>query len=425
MNKQEMRFDVMIVGAGAAGLMCAGVASQRGLRVALLDHHDKLAEKIRISGGGRCNFTNIHTTPEHFLSNNPHFCKSALARYTPHDFLQLLNRHHIGWHEKHRGQLFCDERSEGIITMLAKECDAGGVTWLRPCQIHEVIRHDGADVAQPLFELHTTAGILRAGQLVIATGGLSIPQIGATGWGYDIARQFGHRIVDTRPALVPLTFAPSDWQPFSMLSGLSVPVTVQTAQKPVRTSKKPITMGFAEDMLLTHRGLSGPAILQISSYWQAGQPLQINLHPQHDLYQTLLDCKQPSHDDHKKQLNTILASYLPRKLVDTWLAHHQHLNPQDDVMRRMCDLSHGVLQRVAQPLNAWQLIPNGTEGYKKAEVTTGGVDTRELDSHTMQSKRVAGLYFIGEVMDVTGHLGGFNFQWAWASAVACAKALIK
>ena len=397
-----LTFDAVVVGAGAAGLHCAAIAGQRGLQVLLIDHADKLAEKIRISGGGRCNFTNIDTGPANFLSANPHFCRSALARYTPQDFIALVQSHRIAWHEKHKGQLFCDDSAEDIIAMLLRECDAGRVTRWQPCAVRAV-RHDDAG-----FELDTARGLVRTKQLVIATGGLSIPKIGATDFGYRIARQFGHAIVETRPALVPLTFDPLTWAPFAALSGLSIEVQVEAGSG--KTAGR-----FLEDLLFTHRGLSGPAILQISSYWHAGTTLRLDLAPGHDLGAALLTAKH----DSRRVLGNELAELIPRRLADAWLAATPDLTAKPMPDQRDRDLA-----QLADRLHRWELRPQGSEGYRKAEVTAGGVDTRELSSRTLQSQRVAGLFFIGEVVDVTGWLGGYNFQWAWASAAACALALV-
>ena len=394
-------FDVAIIGAGAAGLHCAGVAGQLGLDVLLIDHADKVAEKIRISGGGRCNFTNRDTSPENFLSSNPNFCRSALARYTPQDFIALLQRHGIAWHEKHKGQLFCDHTSEDIITLLLRECGAGRVTRWQPCHTSGVQQGAGG------YTLTTDRGTARARRLVIATGGLSIPKIGASDFGYRVARQFGHPIVDTRPALVPLTFNASTWEPFVQLAGLSLPVRVQTGSGKTRGA-------FLEDLLFTHRGLSGPAILQISSYWQPGTPIRVDLAPQAALKVALAEAKRSS----RRKLVNELSELVPRRLAERWL------QDQPDLAERlMPDQRDRELGALAAQLHDWSLTPDGTEGYRKAEVTSGGVDTRELDSKSMESKRTGGLHFIGEVVDVTGWLGGYNFQWAWASATACARAM--
>jgi predicted Rossmann fold flavoprotein len=398
---ERLAFDAIIVGAGAAGLHCAGMAGQRGLKVLLIDHAEKLAEKIRISGGGRCNFTNLGTSPANFLSANPHFCRSALARYTPQDFIALVNAHRIPWHEKHKGQLFCDESSDDIIAMLVRECDKGRVTRWQPCAVREVRSSEG------VYELDTDRGTVRAAQLVIATGGLSIPKIGATDFGYRVARNFGHTLQETRPALVPLTFDPVTWEPFSALSGASLEVSIVTGSGKTRTR-------FLEDLLFTHRGLSGPAVLQISSFWREGHPVEIDLAPGRDLSLELVEAKSTS----RRQLGNELAELIPRRLAEAWLAASPDLAAKTMPEQRDRDLT-GLAQR----LQRWELKPQGTEGYRKAEVTAGGVDTRELSSQTMESKRMPGLYFIGEVVDVTGWLGGYNFQWAWASAAACGTAL--
>ncbi len=400
-------FDAIIVGAGAAGLHCAALAGQRGARVLLIDHADKVAEKIRISGGGRCNFTNRETTPANFLSANPHFCRSALARYTPQDFIALLQRHRIGWHEKHKGQLFCDTGSEAIIAMLLDECAVGGVTRWQPCAVHAVRR--GAD---DIFELDTARGPVRAGQLVIASGGLSIPKIGASDFGYALARQFGHAVVPTRPALVPLTFDPVTWAPFAALSGLALEVRIETGAAGADADAHG---SFVEDLLFTHRGLSGPAVLQISSFWRAGTSIRIDLAPGREVGGELLRAKLESR---RKLVNELAEATIPRRLADAWLAATPAL-----AERAMPEQRDRDLLQLAERLQRWHLRPQGSEGYRKAEVTAGGVDTRELSSKTMESLRVRGLYFIGEVVDVTGWLGGYNFQWAWASAAACAGGL--
>ena len=393
--------DAIVVGAGAAGLHCAAIAGQRGLKVLLIDHAEKVAEKIRISGGGRCNFTNRDTTPANFLSANPHFCRSALARYTPADFIALLQKHRIAWHEKHKGQLFCDDSSEQIIAMLLRECAAGGVAHWQPCAVHEVRR------TEPGFALDTDRGTVHAPQLVIATGGLSIPKICASDFGYRIARQFGHPIQETRPALVPLTFDPVSWAPFAALSGASLEVDIEAGIGKARGA-------FREDLLFTHRGLSGPAVLQVSSFWQPGTPLRIDLAPGRELRAELLQAKLVS----QRHLGNELAELIPRRLADAWLAATPAL-----AQRPMPEQRDRDLAALAERLQHWALKPQGTEGYRKAEVTAGGVDTRDLSSQTMESRRVPGLFFIGEVVDVTGWLGGYNFQWAWASAAACASAL--
>ena len=395
--------DVVIVGAGAAGLFCAGVAGQLGLSVMLLDHSTKVAEKIRISGGGRCNFTNrlidASAPHKHFLSENPHFCRSALSRYSAQDFIELIKSYDIPFHEKHKGQLFCDRSAEDLIQMLLQECDKGSVKRLHGCAVQSIAT-DG-----PGFKVQTAQGEVQAGSVVIATGGLSIPQIGATDFGYRIAEQFGLRLVARRPGLVPLTFDGAEWAPYASLAGLSLPVSIETGAKKSR-------MSFDEDLLFTHRGLSGPAVLQISSYWHEGQPLHLNLAPQENIEGSLMQAKVRS----KKLIANELGAWVPHRLADAWVAQ----DPQ--WQRPVAEASDKALVQLAQKLSRWPLTPNGSEGYKKAEVTMGGVDTRDLSSQTMESKQ-QGLYFIGEVVDVTGWLGGYNFQWAWASAFACAQAL--
>ncbi|MFC7408178.1 NAD(P)/FAD-dependent oxidoreductase [Hydrogenophaga atypica] len=396
-------FDVVIVGAGAAGLFCAGVAGQLGQRVLLIDHADKVAEKIRISGGGRANFTNRDLDPrapqKHYLGENPHFCRSALSRYTPTDFTALLQRHGVPFHEKHKGQLFCDRSAEDLIKVLLRECETGGVTRWQPCAVKAVAH--GADG----YTLETGQGSVRTPALVVATGGLPIPKIGATDWGLRVARQFELPVVPTRPALVPLTFDERAWTPFAELAGLALPVHIETGEKKAKGA-------FDEDLLFTHRGLSGPAVLQISSYWREGQPLRLDLLPGVNLLQTLTERKLSS----RRLLTNELATLLPSRLADTWAA-------QDPLLQRPTnEVPDKALARLAEGLQRWQLTPTGTEGYRKAEVMAGGVDTKALSSQTMESQQ-PGLYFIGEVVDVTGWLGGYNFQWAWASAFACAQAL--
>ncbi|MGV8894111.1 MAG: NAD(P)/FAD-dependent oxidoreductase [Burkholderiaceae bacterium] len=390
------KYEVAVIGAGAAGMMCASVAGQRGKSVVLIDHATRLAEKIRISGGGRCNFTNIDASPQNFLSGNPHFCKSALARYTPQDFLGLMKRYRIAYHEKHKGQLFCDDSAEDIIRMLKAECELGQVHWQMPCSVSAISK------AEDGFMLTTSTGNIVAEKVVLATGGLSIPKIGATDFAYRIARQFGIKLVEPRPALVPLTFDIAEWQPFAELSGIALPVEISTGEKKNRGS-------FREDLLFTHRGLSGPAVLQISSYWQPGTALIINLLPDMDVAQTLIDGKSTI----KRNLGNTLSQWLPARLVDGWL-HIKGI--QSDA--RIADMTDKQLRSLGESLNAWIITPDGSKGYRKAEVTLGGVDTRELSQQSMMASKVPGLYFIGESVDVTGWLGGYNFQWAWASGVA-------
>ena len=405
-------FDAIVIGAGAAGLFCAAQAGQRGLKVLLIDHADKVAEKIRISGGGRCNFTNRDLDPatphKHFVGQNPQFCRSALSRYTPQDFIALLDRHGIAHHEKHKGQLFADRSAEDIIAMLLAECAAGGVQHWQPCSVKKVVFSasgpDGKSAGS--YQIETDRGPVQARSLVVATGGLSIPKIGATDFGYRLAQQFGIPLVERRPGLVPLTFDGADWAPYAQLAGLALPVQISTGAKKTR-------MVFDEDLLFTHRGLSGPAVLQISSYWSEGTPLTINLAPGVDLPAALALAKARS----RKLLANELATLVPSRLADAWAAQ------SSDWQRPIAEVQDKALARLAEQLAHWQLTPTGTEGYKKAEVTLGGVDTRTLSQQNMECKTQPGLYFIGEVVDITGWLGGYNFQWAWASAHACAQAL--
>lgn len=399
-------FDVAIVGAGAAGLFCAAQAGQRGLKVLLLDHASRVAEKIRISGGGRCNFTNRHldsrTGHQHYLGQNPQFARSALSRFTPQDFIALVQQNGIAFHEKHKGQLFADHSAQDIIAMLLDACDRAGVQRWQPCTIEKIEAENTAS----RYRLHTSRGIVQAHNLVVATGGLSIPKIGATDLGYRIAKQFGLPVTAQRPGLVPLRFAGEDWAPYAGLAGLALPVRIHTGEK-----KQGIA--FDEDLLFTHRGLSGPAILQISSYWQPGQRLRIDLLPQLDVAAALQEAKATS----KKLLPNVLAQWLPTRLADAWCQRHSAW--QGPV--NQC--SDKALAQLADTLSGWQLTPSGTEGYAKAEVTVGGIDTRALSQQSMETKNQPGLFFIGEVVDITGWLGGYNFQWAWASAHACAQAL--
>ncbi len=409
-------FDALIIGAGAAGLFCAARAGQRGVKVLLVDHADKLAEKIRISGGGRCNFTNRDTSPAQFLSDNPHFCRSALARYRPEDFTALLHSHRIAFHEKHLGQLFCDGSSQDIIDMLVDECEAGGVTRWQPCAVAAVRKQEG-DCSHP-WQADTARGAIQARHLVVATGGLPVPQIGATDFGLKLARQFGHRVIEPRPALVPLTFDAQAGLPFASLAGVAMTAAVSALALPAGMSKsasnKAAAGHFVENLLFTHRGLSGPAILQISSYWRPGQPLRIDLLPGIDLATALRGAKARS----RRHLGTELATHLPQRLAEAWLGR-----THTSASIPLPDCSDRVLTALADSLHRWDITPTGTEGWKKAEVMAGGVDTQELSSQSLQSQRHRGLHFIGEVVDVTGWLGGYNFQWAWASAAACAQAL--
>jgi len=379
-------YDVIIIGAGAAGMMCAIEAGKRGRRVLLIDHAEAPGEKIRISGGGRCNFTNLHCTPANFLSQNPHFCKSALARYTQQDFLKLVGKHGIAWHEKTLGQLFCDDSAKQIIRMLLDEMDAAGVTLMLETSVKSVAAG---------YTVETTRGGFTAPSLVIASGGLSIPKMGATGFGYDIARQFGLGLVQTRAGLVPLLFDAPLLAQTKVLSGMSVDPAAVSYEK----------TAFREALLFTHKGLSGPSILQISSYWQEGEDIIVNLCPDADVFAEL---KQMRADKSKVHLRTALARFLPQRLAELIAQQSGHDNP-------LPDLSDEKLKSVAELIHRWRIKPTGTEGYRTVEVTLGGVDTDELSSKTMEAKKSPGLYFIGEVVDVTGHLGGHNFQWAWAS----------
>jgi hypothetical protein len=405
-----MRTDVIIIGSGAAGLMCAMQAGQRGRSVILLDHAKKLAEKIRVSGGGHCNFTNINVKPENFISANPAFCRSALARYKPQDFIALLQKHNIGYHERTLGQLFCDDESDVIVAMLRGECEAAGVKRFTSCEIGEIkytpSPEDGeAQTEGQKFHVSTSRGDFTATSLVVATGGLAAPRSGATPFGYHIAEQFGIPITKLKPGLVPLSVAPGDWKPYADLTGVSLDVLVSFGKQ-----------SFRENMLVTHRGLSGPAILQISSYWQHGQPLHINLLPDCDMATSLNEQKGS-----KKLLNNYLTQWFPKNFSDVWCGElgaqqgiaNLPLNQYNDRQRK----------QIAAALHDWQVTPSGTLGYTKAEVTCGGVDTRALSSKTMECIEVPGLYFIGEVVDVTGQLGGYNFQWAWASGHAAGQAV--
>ncbi len=403
-------FDVVVVGAGAAGLFCAGLAGQSGLKVLLLDHSEKVAEKIRISGGGRCNFTNRDISAANFLSANPNFCRSALSRYTPRQFTELLQRHGVAFHEKHKGQLFCDRSAQDIIDVLLAECAAGQVTRWQPCSVKSIVStSDTPTAGAGHYEITSDRGLIQTRAVVIASGGLSIPKIGASDFGYRIARQFGLRVVEPRPALVPLTFSGEAWAPYAQLAGLSLPVRIEVGERKNKVA-------FQEDLLFTHRGLSGPAVLQISSYWQAGRPIRINLAPDCNLQEALTRAKTSS----RKLIANELASQLPSRLADCWV--QQDRRSGHNWQRPVNEASDKALAALAEQLSSWEITPSGTEGYAKAEVTAGGVDTRDLSSQTLESKQ-PGLYFIGEVVDVTGWLGGYNFQWAWSSAHACAQGL--
>jgi len=381
--------DVIIIGAGASGLMCAIEAGKRGRKVLVLDHANKAGKKILMSGGGRCNFTNYSIEPGNYISHNPHFCKSALSRYTQWDFLALIGRYQIPFHERDHGQLFCNDSAKDILELLLAECDKAGVV----VQLNTHI--DSVERLTDLFHLKTNNGNFTCQSLVVATGGLSIPKMGATPLGYKIAEQFGIKVLPTSAGLVPFTLQPEDKEKFSALSGIAVPCVVSNNRQ-----------SFSENVLFTHRGLSGPAILQISSYWRAGEEIVINLLPQVNLETELKSKRQQKV---KNKLKTILEGYLPKRLVSSFL-------PEDLLERSLQDLSDKQIQRVADQLHCWTIKPNGTEGYRTAEVTSGGVDCDAVSSKTMESKQVQGLYFVGEVLDVTGWLGGYNFQWAWSSA---------
>jgi predicted Rossmann fold flavoprotein len=391
-----LKTDVLIIGAGAAGLMCAITAGQRGRRVLVVDHANKVGKKILMSGGGRCNFTNLGTTPANYLSANPHFAKSALARYTPWDFIALVEKHRIAWHEKELGQLFCDDSSKQIVRMLLDECAAAGVTVEANCAVQRVLRTPEG------FSVHTARGEVHAESLVVASGGLSIPSMGASGFGYELARQFGHAVLPTRAGLVPLTLSGKHQEHYADLAGVALP----------RVEARVGRQGFRAGLLFTHRGISGPAILQISSYWQPGDDLRLDLLPDLDVGAWLVDQRTARP---LAELKTVLGEVLPKRLAqrlcEQWLGN-----------RPMRQYRETELTQIGAQLAAWPITASGTEGYRTAEVTLGGVDTDGLSSSTMQSKLVPGLYFIGEVVDVTGWLGGYNFQWAWASGQAAGAA---
>jgi predicted flavoprotein YhiN len=420
-------FDVIVIGAGAAGMFCAAQAGRRGLRVALVDHWPRLAEKIRISGGGRCNFTNLHADRiDRFAGENPAFARTALRAFPPSRFIEQVRRRGIDYHEKHKGQLFCNDSSERIISMLRSDCDEAGVRWFRPVAVHAVERvpEGGSDgrggtggtggtggersASVSRYLLYTGAGELRTRSLVIATGGLAIPKTGASDFGLRIARQFGLRIVEPRPALVPLSFDAASWQGFAALAGVALPVTV----------KAPLASGapaFDEDLLFTHRGLSGPAVLQISTFWRRGEPLAIDLSAGEDLAAALLAAKRSS----RQQLSTVLGTLVPKRLAAQWLAEDRFAVLGS---RKLAEIGDRDLTALAAALRDWRIVPSGTEGYRKAEVMAGGVATDELDPKSLQAHRAPGLHFIGEVVDVTGWLGGYNFQWAWASGFLAGQA---
>jgi hypothetical protein len=419
---QPTEVDVLILGAGAAGLMCAIEAGRRGRRTLVLEHADRSGKKILISGGGRCNFTNLHARPENFLSANPHFAKSALARYTPQDFIALVEKHGIPYHEKTLGQLFCDRSAHDILNLLLAECAAVNARIQTSTRILSVTHADSR------YRVETSTGPITATSLIVATGGLSIPKMGATSLGYDLARQFNHPIVETRPALVPLVFNPQDADNWCALAGISTEVIASiaptTSSGKANAKPKTVRSTFREKMLITHRGLSGPAILQISSYWHPGESISLNLSP--DSAPTsdpaALRIFAPlAHPDARRDLVAAalaLRAIVPHRFADRWRALHARDYPADAQSRA---LPNTTLAEMERHLHTWSITPAGTEGYDKAEVTVGGVDTSSLDARTMESRIVPNLYFIGEVVDVTGWLGGYNFQWAWASGVAAGQ----
>lgn len=387
-------FNTIIIGAGAAGLMCAIEAGKRGRKVLVLEHAEKIGKKILISGGGRCNFTNLDVKPENFISNNPHFCKSALTRYTPQDFISLVEKHSINYHEKKLGQLFCDGSAKEIVQMLQNECDDAGVEIKVNCTIDKIEQINNS-ASETSFRITSNIGEFIAESLVIATGGISIPQMGATDLGYKIAKQFGLKLTKTVPALVPFTL---NEKSYSDLSGLSIDSIVSCNN-----------ISFRENILFTHKGLSGPAILQISSYWNGGDTVNIDLLPETDLPSVLNE-----HKPNKTELVNVLSKFFPKRFAEKWCELNFPTKPVNK-------LSDKEIEMIEIMLHCWKLVPKGTEGFGKAEVTKGGVDTNELSSKTMESKKVPGLYFIGEVVDVTGWLGGYNFQWAWSSGFAAGE----
>ncbi len=400
-----MKYDAIIIGGGAAGLFCAIEAGKRGRKVLVIEHNSRVGRKIIISGGGRCNFTNLHTSPDNFISQNPHFCKSALARYTPQDFVELIDKYKIEYYEKKLGQLFCSGSALQIVEMLLTECKRANVEIRLDCSVKEIskpsnFKEDGEQVNEEGFALETSQGKFSCENLVIASGGLSIPKIGASDFGYRTARQFGIKIVETRPALVPLIFQNNFPTLLKKLAGISLDVRVSTEEA-----------SFHENILFTHRGLSGPATLQISSYWKPGESIRFDLLPNSDALKILLDSK-----DQKKSLANFLSEILPSRFVDAWVSGQFESKP-------MKGFSEKELGRVAEKLSNWEIIFTESEGYAKAEVTAGGVSTNELSSKTMECKRIRGLYFIGEVVDVTGWLGGYNFQWAWSSGFAAGQSV--
>ncbi len=393
-TNRAMKKDVIVIGGGAAGLFCALTAGKRGRSALVIEHAEKVGKKILISGGGRCNFTNLNTAPENFICRNPNFHKSALARFTPYDFIEMVERHKIAYHEKKLGQLFCDDSSQQIVRMLLDECHRAKVQVRVNCRVQSV------DKTGDSFIVETNQGRFECESLVIATGGLSIPKMGATDFGYRLARQFGLKVTQTKPALVPFTLTEKDRSVFTPLSGVSVDAMVRFGNQQ-----------FRENILVTHQGLSGPAILQISSYWKSGEAIEIDLLPGATAEEVLT-----SERESLKELKTLLSEYWPQRFAQAWASIHASPKP-------LRQYSNKELRAIAENIHRWRITPNGTEGYRKAEVTAGGVDTDELSSKTMEARRAPGLFFIGEVVDVTGWLGGYNFQWAWASGFAAGQSV--
>lgn len=399
--------DCIVIGGGAAGLMCAATAGQRGKSVAVLDHANKVGKKILMSGGGRCNFTNYFVEPANYLSQNPHFCKSALSRYTQYDFIELVSRYNLEYHEKTLGQLFCDHKAKDILNILLAECELGSVEITTQCSIEKV--EQLTDDTDYRFKLHTTMGAYRCKSLVVASGGLSIPTMGATGFGYDLAKQFGLRITAREASLVPFTFKGELLTLAQSLAGVALPVVISCNNQ-----------SFKEAMLFTHKGISGPAVLQISNYWYSGYNIEINFLPDIDLAEQIAQWQS---EKSKSELTTLLSRLMPKRFVVAWLAaeHAKACGADNIANKNIADLSRSDIEIIAKLFHTWQCIPAGTEGYKTAEVTRGGVNTDDISSKTFEAKKVPGLYFIGEVLDVTGWLGGFNFQWAWASGYCAAQ----
>ena len=406
MRREPTAVDVLVLGAGAAGLMCAIESARRGRRTLVLDLADRPGKKILISGGGRCNFTNIHASPENFISENPHFVRSALGRYTPANFLSMVEAHRIPWHEKHLGQLFCDRTSQDIVRMLVRECAEANAKIMLATETYGVTK------AESTFRIDTSKGPIEAESVVVATGGLSIPKLGASGFGYQIARAFGLEVVTPKPALVPFVFSEEDKSQWCDLSGLSAGVVARIEMSGGRGRRTAGPPSFREKLLITHRGLSGPAVLQISSYWCPGQAVLFDLAPDREVFAPLSSATA------RRDANALAAAVrmaLPTRLADRWIAQNLPSGAERN-------LSNAMLARLEQELHNWKFVPTGTEGYAKAEVTAGGVSTDELDPRTMESCKFPGLFFIGEVVDVTGWLGGYNFQWAWASGYCAGQA---